>query len=452
MIRRWMFLSMVLMLACAELVHGQTPTGTNRFRRINPAFISAFREVVAKVAASTVRVLADGKETALGVVVGPEGWILTKANDLKGRITCRLKDGRSLEARVIGVYEPHDLALLRVEAHGLPAVSWTKSSTTPVGAWVACAGPATDPVAFGVVSAAARDLPNKGGPILTNAADAGYIGIALDTAKDGIRITQVLTKTPAAQVGLKADDIILALNGKMVSHPQEFIGEMQKLKAGQEVHMQVKRAGSKLNFKIKLARRPPDRGDIQNMMGSALSTRRSGYPTVLQFDAVIKPADCGSPLVNLDGQVIGLAISRAGRAESWAIPAEAIQPILFDLVSGKYPPSAINLVQASAPAKRNEIEAAREDLKKAEAEMAILKARLAELQKALDRAAATLQKARDELQKALKKESDRSRSPQSQPAGKAAMHRTRPAVIALHRVVQMLSHHEWKRAPTSPAC
>ena len=34
------------------------------------------------------------------------------------------------------------------------------------------------------------------------------------------------------------------------------------------------------------------------------------------------------------GKVIGVNICRAGRTESWAIPTEAIQPVLFDLMSG----------------------------------------------------------------------------------------------------------------------
>src|SRR5438034_10391905 len=72
-------------------------------------------------------------------------------------------------------------------------------------------------------------------------------------------------------------------------------------------------------------------------MGSALSSRRNGYPSILQHDSVVKPTDCGGPIVDLDGKVIGINICRAGRVESWAVPAEAIQPLLFDLMAGKLP-------------------------------------------------------------------------------------------------------------------
>src|SRR5262245_46745336 len=52
------------------------------FTRSNPKFIAAFKSAIARPSASTVRVLVSGKDTALGVVVGPDGWILTKANDV----------------------------------------------------------------------------------------------------------------------------------------------------------------------------------------------------------------------------------------------------------------------------------------------------------------------------------------------------------------------------------
>ena len=46
----------------------------------------------------------DGTDAWLGTIVGPDGWVLTKASELKGRITCRLRDGRELDARNVGVH------------------------------------------------------------------------------------------------------------------------------------------------------------------------------------------------------------------------------------------------------------------------------------------------------------------------------------------------------------
>ena len=154
--------------------------------------------------------------------------------------------------------------------------------------------------------------------------------------------------------------------------------EVQKFKMGQEITLKVKRADKELDIKITLGKRPIPRVELQNRMGSELSSRRTGYPMVLQFDGLIKPADCGGPLVDLDGKVIGMSICRAGRAENWAVPAEAIKPLLADLKAGKYPPPEVvvnipseKLIQArSAFAKaKEELDAAQKKLAKAKGDL-----------------------------------------------------------------------------------
>ena len=50
---------------------------------------------------------------------------------------------------------------------------------------------------------------------------------------------------------------------------------------------------------------------------------------------MLKPRDCGSPIVDLDGKAVGLNIARAGRTETYAIPSEEIQKLLPDLKAGK---------------------------------------------------------------------------------------------------------------------
>ena len=129
------------------------------FTRTNPTFLKAFKEVVAKPSASTVRVQCDGKDTALGTIVGPDGWILTKANDLKGEIAVKLRDGKTYEARWVGVHQQNDVALLKIETSGLKPVEFSDSKNVGVGSWLACAGVNDEPVAVGVVSVATRAVP-----------------------------------------------------------------------------------------------------------------------------------------------------------------------------------------------------------------------------------------------------------------------------------------------------
>jgi len=399
MIRR--YISIILCLIPGLLLPGQVlAQGKDApFLRSHPKFLGAFREVVAKAGQSTVRVMCGGKDTALGLVVDEKGWILTKSCDLKDKITCKLRDGRVLEARLVGVHKDNDLALLKIEASGLMPIEFTDSKGTLAGNWVACAGLDADPVAIGVVSVPTRNIPDKSGFDLPPP-DAGYLGVAPGPGNGGVRILQVLPKTGAEKAGLKTDDIVILLAGKAVLDPKEFAKHVQKFKTGEEITLKVKRGDKELDIKITLGKRPIPRVEEQNRMGSALSSRRTGYPMVLQFDGLIKPADCGGPLVDLDGKVIGISICRAGRAENWAVPAEAITPLLADLKAGKYPPPnvVVNIPSEKLNQARNAFAKAKADLEAA--------------QKNLAKAKADLEKAEADSRKGAPSQSPRAGAPQ----------------------------------------
>ena len=68
-----------------------------------------------------------------------------------------------------------------------------------------------------------------------------------------------------------------------------------------------------------------------NQMGNTLSRRRDGFDAVFQHDATIEPEQCGGPLVDLDGRLIGINIARAGRVESYALPLAEVVAALARL-------------------------------------------------------------------------------------------------------------------------
>ena len=70
--------------------------------------------------------------------------------------------------------------------------------------------------------------------------------------------------------------------------------------------------------------------ELMESLGGPLSERRSGFPYVLEHDTVLRPKDCGGPLVDLDGNAVGINIARVSRVSSYALPASAIRPILAD--------------------------------------------------------------------------------------------------------------------------
>jgi len=82
--------------------------------------------------------------------------------------------------------------------------------------------------------------------------------------------------------------------------------------------------------------------------------------------------------------VIGINIARAGRTESYAIPADAAQSLLLDLMSGKLAPKETT---AAAPQTlADKVAALKAALEKAEAEKGATEKKVADLKAALEKA------------------------------------------------------------------
>ncbi len=101
-----------------------------------------------------------------GFIISEDGRILTNAHVVKGaeRILVRLSDHRELEAKLVGLDEASDVALLKVDAKGLPTVRVGDSDDLVVGDWVLAIGSpfGLDYTATqGIVSAVGRSLPDE---------------------------------------------------------------------------------------------------------------------------------------------------------------------------------------------------------------------------------------------------------------------------------------------------
>jgi Do/DeqQ family serine protease len=96
-----------------------------------------------------------------GVIVGQDGYVLTNHHVIDGadRIKVDLNDNRTLEAKVIGTDPPSDLAVLKVEASGLPVLGLGDSDRTRVGDVVLAIGNPLgvgQTVTMGIISAKGR--------------------------------------------------------------------------------------------------------------------------------------------------------------------------------------------------------------------------------------------------------------------------------------------------------
>ena len=102
-----------------------------------------------------------------GFIISADGYILTNAHVVADAddVTVRLADAkRQFKAKVIGIDRRTDVAVLKVQATGLPTVTLGKSSGVQVGEWVAAIGSPfgfANTITAGIVSATGRDLSNE---------------------------------------------------------------------------------------------------------------------------------------------------------------------------------------------------------------------------------------------------------------------------------------------------
>jgi len=159
----------------------QVQASTAEARRLSEAFVS----VAERVSPSVVQIdvtAHDEKADALahffgkasgdepiargmgsGVVFTPDGAILTNNHVVEDAltITVRLHDGRYLPARLVGRDPATDLAVIKVDATGLPAAKFADSDAARVGEWTVAIG---SPFGLGyTVTAGVLSAKGRGG-------------------------------------------------------------------------------------------------------------------------------------------------------------------------------------------------------------------------------------------------------------------------------------------------
>ena len=100
-----------------------------------------------------------------GVIIRPDGYIVTNNHVVEGasKIEVTLNNNKSYEATLIGTDPATDVALIKIEAQGLPVVPFGDSDNLRLGEWVLAIGSPYDlrsTITAGIVSAKGRSMPN----------------------------------------------------------------------------------------------------------------------------------------------------------------------------------------------------------------------------------------------------------------------------------------------------
>ena len=148
---------------------------TDAVARVAPAVVTVQTEVVERVPADVFEQFFGGRSgqrsaagLGSGFIVRADGAIVTNAHVVAGatRISVALRDGTTYPARLVGIDETNDLAVLKIDARNLPTAPLGSSSDLLIGEWAIAIG---NPYGFvlansepsvtaGVVSGVGRNL------------------------------------------------------------------------------------------------------------------------------------------------------------------------------------------------------------------------------------------------------------------------------------------------------
>jgi serine protease Do len=296
------------------------------YRSTGKAVVAAF-ETQRQVLQTSSAVILDGRrEIGYGVVISADGYILAKASEVQQAkaLAVTVDQTNYREVKSLAVDATWDVVILKIEASGLQSVVYAPTRSVPQGTWVVANGATTRTtrrLLAGIVSAKIREIPAAGGAAL---------GVVLNAKSKSLEVAEVNDKGGGKEAGLQPGDVILAIDGKRVSKPEEISTALRKNKAGSIVKLSFRRKGGEMTAEVRLSARaelfadPDDRND---QMSGDFSPRRSGFPRVLQHDILGGRSVVGGPLLDLDGRCIGMNIARANRAESYAIPAEELKEL-----------------------------------------------------------------------------------------------------------------------------
>jgi serine protease Do len=330
-----------------------------------------------------------------GFIISSDGLVLTNAHVVRDakQVTVKLSDRREFAAQVLGSDPATDIAVLKVDAKGLPAVQLGDPKQVQVGDYVLAIGA---PYGFeqtatqGIVSAKGRSLPgesvvpfiqtdaavnpgNSGGPLFdasgrvvgVNAQiysqSGGFQGLAFSIpvdvalkvkdqivahgkveharlgvtlqdlsaplaasfglgAPDGALVASVQPGSAAAKAGLKAGDVITAVDGEPVRVAGDVSSRVGLARPGDKLKLELWRDKNRVSETVSLGRAERDRQEASaapegGSLGLALrplerqELRGSGLDHGLLIERVTGPAQLagvqpGDVLLALNGKPV----------------------------------------------------------------------------------------------------------------------------------------------------
>jgi serine protease Do len=296
------------------------------FEKRAASVTSEFIPAVQASRQSVVEIREFGRTLAMGAIMSDDGYILTKASELRRTVEpdCILADGRRRKFRTVSTNAAFDLALLKIDLDGLTPVTWADSDDVQPGRIVITTDSRGTPLLPGVVSVATRQLATSSKP---------FLGIVPQTQGARVVVVDLVPGGAAERSGIKERDEILSIDGTEMNSAGQLIRHLGRYEPGDSIDVRILRDDLIRTIHVDLtARFVSESQDVLlferygkvDSLGKYASLHNSGFPEALQHDTDLYPRQCGGPLLDVSGKAIGLNIARSARITSYAIPASAV--------------------------------------------------------------------------------------------------------------------------------
>lgn len=301
--------------------------------RQNQSLLQGLRSTVDSANSSTVKIFAGKRHVAMGAVVQSDGYILTKLSEIENQklVQIQLSGGERYPTELFKTDPENDLAIVKIEAQGLPVVQW--SNVRPeLGAFLITASTAGKPLAIGSYSVRPRS---------TREGEQAFLGVQPIVTVGGVRVEEVQPGTASYAAGLRDGDVILELAGRPILDVSSLVRAIREHRPGDQVAIAFRRNGQTQTTTATLAGagiggERAARFKMMNRLGAVPSRRDGNFPNVFQHDTPLFPEHCGGPIVDLDGNVVGLNIARKGRAASFALPASYAKTLVDKMLRTEF--------------------------------------------------------------------------------------------------------------------
>ena len=269
-----------------------------------------------------------------GVVISPDGLVVTNNHvlgDDVAEVTVTVGNQRDLRAKIIGVDSWTDLALLKIEATGLPVIPWGDSSKLKVAEWVLAVGnpfSLNQTVTLGIVSALGRanvGITAYEDFIQTDAAiNPGNSGGALINSRgELIGINTAIFSQSGGYQGIG-----FAVPSNLVRRVIKDLSEFGQVRRGSIGLVEVMPLNSRLADEL---RAPRTDGVVVNQMARASAAYRGGLQpgdVILSINgqAIADPSQFMRVIADAPiGSTVRIEILREGERSTLRIPVEAQQ-------------------------------------------------------------------------------------------------------------------------------